>query len=118
MTRHGADARRPRARMKMGSDGSRATTAIMPMLAKTLPDMFVMNLPVLEKIVRPIVVYFAIVVLLRIFGKRELAQLNPFDLVVLLSVSTQCRTRSSVTTIRSREEFLALSASSRSITSW
>ncbi len=57
------------------------------MLAKTLQDMFVLNVPVLEKIVRPIVVYFAIVVLLRIFGKRELAQLNPFDLVVLLSVS-------------------------------
>jgi len=57
------------------------------MLAKTLQDMFVLNLPVVEKIVRPVVVYFAIVVLLRIFGKRELAQLNPFDLVVLLSVS-------------------------------
>ncbi len=57
------------------------------MLAKTLQDMFVLNLPVLEKIARPIVVYFAIVLLLRIFGKRELAQLNPFDLVVLLSVS-------------------------------
>jgi uncharacterized membrane protein YcaP (DUF421 family) len=57
------------------------------MLAKILQDMFVLNLPVLEKIVRPIIVYFAIVVLLRIFGKRELAQLNPFDLVVLLSVS-------------------------------
>jgi uncharacterized membrane protein YcaP (DUF421 family) len=57
------------------------------MLAKTLQDMFVLNLPILEKIVRPMVVYFAIVVLLRVFGKRELAQLNPFDLVVLLSVS-------------------------------
>ena len=32
------------------------------MLAKTLQDMFVLNLPVLEKIVRPIVVYFVIVV--------------------------------------------------------
>lgn len=57
------------------------------MLAKTLADMFILNLPVIEKIVRPVIVYFAIVVLLRIFGKRELAQLNPFDLVVLLSVS-------------------------------
>lgn len=57
------------------------------MFAKTLGDMFVLNLPVIEKVVRPIIVYFAIVVLLRIFGKRELAQLNPFDLVVLLSVS-------------------------------
>ena len=56
-------------------------------LTKTLQDMFVLNLPVLEKVARPILVYFALVVLLRIFGKRELAQLNPFDLVVLLSVS-------------------------------
>ena len=35
----------------------------------------------------PIVVYFFLVVVLRVFGKRELAQLNPFDLVVLLSLS-------------------------------
>jgi uncharacterized membrane protein YcaP (DUF421 family) len=40
-----------------------------------------------EKIFRTVVVYFAIVFLLRIFGKRELAQLNSFDLVVLLLLS-------------------------------
>ena len=40
-----------------------------------------------EKILRTVVVYFAIVILLRIFGKRELAQLNSFDLVVLLLLS-------------------------------
>jgi Predicted membrane protein len=40
-----------------------------------------------EKIIRPIVVYLALIVMLRIFGKRELAQLNPFDLVVILSLS-------------------------------
>jgi uncharacterized membrane protein YcaP (DUF421 family) len=45
------------------------------------------GLPVLEKILRPVIVYVALVVLLRVFGKRELAQLNPFDLVVLLSLS-------------------------------
>src|SRR5438132_3866982 len=50
-------------------------------------DMFVLTLPIAEKVVRPIIVYLALVVLLRIFGKRELAQLNPFDLVVLLSLS-------------------------------
>src|ERR1700734_3103203 len=50
-------------------------------------DMFQMQLPLLEKLLRPAIVYLALVVLLRIFGKRELAQLNPFDLVVLLSVS-------------------------------
>jgi uncharacterized membrane protein YcaP (DUF421 family) len=45
------------------------------------------GLPILEKILRPVIVYVALVVLLRVFGKRELAQLNPFDLVVLLSLS-------------------------------
>src|SRR5205085_5998035 len=50
-------------------------------------DMFSLALPVLEKILRPIIVYAALVLLLRIFGKRELAQLNPFDLVVLVSLS-------------------------------
>jgi uncharacterized membrane protein YcaP (DUF421 family) len=50
-------------------------------------DMFVMSLPVLEKILRPVIVYFFLVVVLRLSGKRELVQLNPFDLVVLLTLS-------------------------------
>src|SRR5918911_639103 len=45
------------------------------------------GLSLLEKMVRPVVVYIFLVVALRIFGKRELAQLNPIDLVVLLSLS-------------------------------
>jgi uncharacterized membrane protein YcaP (DUF421 family) len=49
--------------------------------------MFTIPIPVIEKILRPIIVYLFLVVLLRVFGKRELAQLNPFDLVVLLSLS-------------------------------
>lgn len=52
-----------------------------------LESMFHPQLPLLEKILRPMVVYFFLIFLLRIFGKRELAQLNPFDLVVLLSLS-------------------------------
>jgi uncharacterized membrane protein YcaP (DUF421 family) len=50
-------------------------------------DIFTVGAPVLEKVIRPILVYVALVALLRAFGKRELAQLNPFDLVVLLSLS-------------------------------
>jgi uncharacterized membrane protein YcaP (DUF421 family) len=50
-------------------------------------EMFTLNVPILEKIVRPIIIYAFLVLLLRVFGKRELAQLNPFDLVVLLSLS-------------------------------
>src|ERR1043165_6666736 len=50
-------------------------------------DMFAVMVPLIEKVLRPVIVYLALVILLRIFGKRELAQLNPFDLVVLLSLS-------------------------------
>src|ERR1700682_6595194 len=50
-------------------------------------NMLGVKLSVLEKILRPVLVYIFLVAMLRIFGKRELAQLNPFDLVVLLSLS-------------------------------
>ena len=49
--------------------------------------MFHLPLSVMEKIARPVIVYLCLILLLRVFGKRELAQLNPFDLVVLLSLS-------------------------------
>ena len=52
-----------------------------------LDHMFQLPLPFLEKLARPVIVYLVLVLLLRLFGKRELAQLNPFDLVVLLSLS-------------------------------
>src|SRR5436853_3240337 len=50
-------------------------------------DLFVLGIPLLEKILRPILVYAFLVVSLRLSGKRELVQLNPFDLVVLLTLS-------------------------------
>jgi uncharacterized membrane protein YcaP (DUF421 family) len=50
-------------------------------------SMFHLHLPIVEKILRPVIVYLVLVAFLRLFGKRELAQLNPFDLVVLLSLS-------------------------------
>ncbi len=52
-----------------------------------IESMFHLHLQVLEKIIRPIIVYLMLILFLRLFGKRELAQLNPFDLVVLLSLS-------------------------------
>jgi uncharacterized membrane protein YcaP (DUF421 family) len=55
--------------------------------AKVWTDMFVLGLPVAEKILRPVVVYVFLIVGLRLAGKRELAQLNPFDLVVLLTLA-------------------------------
>jgi len=53
----------------------------------TWKDMFVVGLPLAEKILRPIFVYAFLVISLRLSGKRELVQLNPFDLVVLLTLS-------------------------------
>jgi len=58
---------------------------LMPMTI--VEHMFHLGLPIAEKILRPIVVYFFLIVGLRLAGKRELAQLNPFDLVVLLTLS-------------------------------
>jgi uncharacterized membrane protein YcaP (DUF421 family) len=57
------------------------------MTTKTLADMFVLTLPIAEKMLRPVIVYVFLIVGLRLAGKRELAQLNPFDLVVLLTLS-------------------------------
>jgi len=42
---------------------------------------------ILGKVVRPVIVYLLLVAALRRYGKRILAQLNPFDLVVLLTLS-------------------------------
>ena len=57
------------------------------MLHDLFSHMFHLPLPILEKLLRPVIVYLILILLLRLFGKRELAQLNPFDLVVLLSLS-------------------------------
>lgn len=57
------------------------------MLHTVLTNMFHLPLPWLEKVLRPMIMYVSLILLLRLFGKRELAQLNPFDLVVLLTLS-------------------------------
>ena len=56
-------------------------------LAPVIDSMFHLPVPIVEKLLRPVIVYLVLILLLRLFGKRELAQLNPFDLVVLLSLS-------------------------------
>ena len=57
------------------------------MHSKLWTDMFQLGLPVAEKILRPVIVYLFLIAGLRLAGKRELAQLNTFDLVVLLTLS-------------------------------
>lgn len=57
------------------------------MHAKLWSDMFFPGLPVIDKILRAIIVYVFLVVALKLAGRRELAQLNTFDLVVLLTIA-------------------------------
>jgi uncharacterized membrane protein YcaP (DUF421 family) len=45
------------------------------------------EISVFEKIVRPVVVYFFLLLAFRLAGKRELGQMTPFDLIVLLTIS-------------------------------
>ena len=59
----------------------------MDLISQAFAGMNALHLSLLEKILRPIFVYVAIIILLRVFGKRQLAQLNPFDLTVLLCLS-------------------------------
>jgi uncharacterized membrane protein YcaP (DUF421 family) len=50
-------------------------------------SLFHPGIPVVEKVVRTMIVYLAILLLLRLLGKRTAAQMNAFDLVVLLLLS-------------------------------
>lgn len=50
-------------------------------------DLFHIQVPVLEKVLRTVLVYAGLAILLRLGGKRDLAQLNTFDLVVMLLLS-------------------------------
>lgn len=45
------------------------------------------QIPILEKILRSVVVYFFMLIAFRLSGKRQVAQLTPFDLIVLLIIS-------------------------------
>jgi uncharacterized membrane protein YcaP (DUF421 family) len=45
------------------------------------------DIPIAEKLIRTVLVYLFLLFGLRLAGKRELSQLNPFDLVVLLLLS-------------------------------
>jgi len=50
-------------------------------------DLWHVQIPLLEKVIRTVLVYVGLAVLLRLGGKRDLAQLNSFDLVVMLLLS-------------------------------
>ncbi len=49
--------------------------------------LFSIGIPIGEKLLRTVAVYLAVLLLLRLFGKRTAAQMNTFDLAVLLLLS-------------------------------
>ena len=51
------------------------------------PSFYFPEISVLEKILRPFIVYVFLLAAFRLAGKRELGQLTPFDLIVLLTIS-------------------------------
>ena len=57
------------------------------MLHEIASNLFDVPVPLLEKALRPIIVYLFLILCFRLFGRRELAQLNPLDLTVLLMLS-------------------------------
>ncbi len=52
-----------------------------------LGHLFVPGVPLLEKILRPLLIYAFLIIGIRLAGKRTLASLNAFDLVVIMSIS-------------------------------
>ena len=57
------------------------------MFGSVWTDLFHLQVPVWDKVLRTVLVYAGLAILLRIAGKRDLAQLNTFDLVVMLLLS-------------------------------
>ncbi len=52
-----------------------------------MSELLTPGIPIAEKLLRTVTVYVFLLLGLRLAGKRELSQLNPFDLVVLLLLS-------------------------------
>lgn len=49
--------------------------------------MFIPTLPVWELVARGAIVFLVVLALLRVFGKRQVGQMTPYDLAVLLLIS-------------------------------
>lgn len=61
--------------------------ATLVMESTLWPDLFAMDMSVAEKVLRTVLVYLGIAVIIRVAGKRLMAQMNTLDLVVVLLLS-------------------------------
>ncbi len=51
------------------------------------PTFFVPEISIADKIIRPLIVFIFLLLAFRIFGKRELGSIGPFDLIIWLTIS-------------------------------
>ena len=49
-------------------------------------DILLPDIPVVEKVIRTVVIYGFLLVAFRLAGKRQVGQMSPFDLIVLLVI--------------------------------
>jgi uncharacterized membrane protein YcaP (DUF421 family) len=60
----------------------------LPLGASTMSEnLFTFNLPILNLVIRAVVVYISVLILLRISGKRQIAQMGPTEFVAILLIS-------------------------------
>ncbi|WP_067073176.1 DUF421 domain-containing protein [Methanoculleus horonobensis] len=52
-----------------------------------MSELFVLQTPVVELILRATVIYFFLLLVMRLIGRHEFGQLTPFDLILLLIIS-------------------------------
>src|SRR5579863_4347851 len=97
--------RGPKPRTRMGGESSRRTPAAIVRLRPAvshrpcpvvfeiefegvlMPHWWLPEIPVGEKILRSLICYLFLLVMFRLLGKREVGQMTPFDLIVLLVLS-------------------------------
>ena len=57
------------------------------MVTLTMSELFVLQTPLAELILRAAVIYFFLLIVMRVIGRHEFGQLTPFDLILLLIIS-------------------------------
>ncbi|WP_245979783.1 DUF421 domain-containing protein [Streptomyces diacarni] len=70
-----------------GADATTVGASAEREAARMWHDMMTIEIPVVEKILRTVLVYAVIIVLIRLSGKRGLASMNTFDFVVVFLLS-------------------------------
>src|SRR3954451_9331208 len=69
------------------SGGRRVTSGTQPTLPPVWHDLWALGPSVAEKVIRAALIYLFLIAALRILGKREIAQANTLDFLVLLLVA-------------------------------